>query len=261
MNRIDQVFLELREQRRSALMPYLPLGFPTLDKSRRLIRVAEEAGADMLELGVPFSDPLADGPVIQNATQVALKNGMTLAKCLEMVRDARESGVKIPLILMGYYNPVLRFGIDKCVRAAQTAGVDGLIVPDLPPEEAGPLDSACRACSLDLIFLAAPTSTRERLTKIAAVTLGFLYLVSVIGVTGARDEISPGLPEFVARVRDITNKPVCVGFGISNAESARRVARYADGVIVGSALVSKIGIEDAAIENARSFISELRAEI
>jgi tryptophan synthase alpha chain len=261
MNRIDRIFLELREQRRSALMPYLPLGFPSLDKSRWLIRVAEEAGADMLELGIPFSDPLADGPVIQSASRVALKSGMTLAKCLEMVRDAREFGVKIPLILMGYYNPILRFGIDKCVRAAQTAGVDGLIIPDLPPEEAGTLDSACRACNLDLIFLAAPTSTRDRLIHIAAATFGFLYLVSVIGITGARDEISPGLPEFVARVRDITNKPVCVGFGISNAESARRVAGYADGVIVGSALVSKIGAEDEAIENARSFISELRAAI
>lgn len=261
MNRIDRVFLELREKRRSALMPYLPLGYPTLDQSRRLIRAAEEAGADMLELGVPFSDPLADGPVIQHATQVALQNGMTLAKCLEMVRDAREAGVKIPLVLMGYYNPILRFGIDRCVHAAETAGVNGLIVPDLPPEEAGELDLACRACNLDLVFLAAPTSTPARLKKIAAATRGFVYLVSVVGVTGARDEIAPSLPEFVARVREITNKPVCVGFGISSANSARRVAQVADGVIVGSALVSKIRSENNAIENARSFISELRAAI
>lgn len=261
MNRIDQLFLELREKRRSALMPYLPLGYPTLDLSLRLIRAAEEAGADMLELGVPFSDPLADGPVIQRATQVALQNGMTLEKCLQMVRDAREVGVKLPLVLMGYYNPILRFGIERFVRAAQTTGVDGLIVPDLPPEEAGSLDLACRAGNLDLVFLAAPTSTSARLKKIATATRGFVYLVSVIGVTGARDEIAPNLPEFVARVREITNKPVCVGFGISSANSARRVARVADGVIVGSALVAKIRSANDAVENAHSFISELRAAI
>jgi len=261
MNRIDEKFTELREQRRTALMPYLPLGYPTLDVSRQLIRAAADAGADLIELGVPFSDPLADGPVIQHATQVALRNGMTLAKCLEMVRRAREDDVTIPLILMGYLNPILRYGIEPFVHAAKEAGADGLIIPDLPPEEAGALEAACRVHALDLIFLAAPTSTPVRLQKIADATRGFVYLVSVVGVTGARDQVAADLAEFVARVRAVTTQPVCVGFGIANAESARRVAQIADGVIVGSALASRIGDAANAVDAAREFIGELRAAI
>ncbi len=257
MNRIDTLFASLRTQSRAALMPYLPLGFPTLDVSQELIAAAQEAGADMLELGVPFSDPLADGPVIQHATQIALQNGMTLAKCLQMVRTARKNGVKIPLTLMGYYNPILRFGVERFVQEACDAGADGLIVPDLPPEEADRLVLACAAKGLDLVFLAAPTSTDERLRRIAAATHGFLYLVSLTGVTGARDTLPAGLEEFVRRTRDVTDKPLCIGFGISSAENARRVAALADGVIVGSALVAKIGNAENAIEKAREFIGEL----
>jgi tryptophan synthase alpha chain len=259
MNRIDEKFNELRKHQRAALMPYLPLGYPTLDVSRQLIRAAADAGADLIELGIPFSDPLADGPVIQRATQVALRNGMTLAKCLEMVRNVREEGITIPLMLMGYYNPILRYGIEAFVRAAKEAGADGLIVPDLPPEEANTLDAACRAHGLDLIFLAAPTSTPARLRKIADATRGFVYLVSVVGVTGARDQVAADLAGFVACVRAISSKPICVGFGIANAESARRVAQIADGVIVGSALVSRIGDVANAVDAAREFIDELRA--
>jgi tryptophan synthase alpha chain len=261
MNRIDEKFMELKEQKRAALMPYLPLGYPTPDVSRQLIRVLADAGADLIELGVPFSDPLADGPVIQRATNVALQNGITLAKCLEMTRTARADGVTIPLVLMGYYNPILRFGIESFVRVAKDAGADGLIVPDLPPEESGALDAACRVHDLDLVFLAAPTSTAARLQKIAEATRGFIYLVSVVGVTGARDRVAADLSEFVARVRAVTAKPVCVGFGIANAESARRVAQVADGVIVGSALVSRIGDAPRAVDAAREFIVELRAAI
>ncbi|MBI5303493.1 MAG: tryptophan synthase subunit alpha [Chloroflexi bacterium] len=260
MNRIEEKFVELGTQQRAALMPYLPLGYPTVEESQDLIRVIADAGADMIELGVPFSDPLADGPVIQHATQVALKNGVTLAKCLAMARAARDAGVTIPLILMGYANPILRYGIAAFARDAQNAGVDGLIVPDLPPEEAGAFDAATRAHDLALIFLAAPTSTPERLQKIAAATRGFVYLVSVVGVTGARAQLAADLSSFVARVRAITSKPVCVGFGIANAESARQVAQIADGVIVGSALVNKIG-NGNAIQAAREFIAELRGAI
>lgn len=261
MNRIELGFVESRRAGRVALMPYLPLGFPTLDVSRQLIRAAADSGADVIELGVPFSDPLADGLVIQHATHIALQNGVTLNKCIEMVREAREAGVKIPLVLMSYYNPILRLGIEASARAAHEAGADGFIVPDLPPEEAGPLDAACRAHGLDLVFLAAPTSTGERLRLIAQATQGFLYLVSVVGVTGARERLSEGLHEFVERVRAITPKPVCVGFGIASAETARAVAQCADGVIVGSALVSRIGSAESAVSEAREFITELRTAL
>lgn len=260
MNRLDETFARLKTERRAALMPYLPLGYPTLDASRELIRVAAEAGADVIELGVPFSDPLADGPVIQRATHVALQNGMTLAKCFEVAREAREAGVTIPLVLMGYCNPFLRFGLEACARSAREAGVDGFIVPDMPPEESATFDAACRAHDLDLIFLAAPTSTDERLRLVAEATRGFLYLVSVTGVTGARVQVASDLSEFVGRVRAITSKPVCVGFGIADAASARAVAGLADGVIVGSALVARIG-NGNAVEAAREFISGLRQGI
>lgn len=239
-------------------MPYLPLGFPSLDVSRDLIRAVTDAGADVIELGAPFSDPLADGPVNQHATQVALQNGMTLAKCMDMAKDARNAGVKIPLVLMGYYNPILQFGIEKFSRAAREAGVDGLIVPDLPPEESGAINAATRAVELDLIFMAAPTSTPARLKLIGDESRGFIYLVSVTGVTGARTQMATDLGEFVSRLRSVTNKPVCVGFGISNVETARAVAQIADGVIVGSALVSKIGESGNPVDAAKKFVGELR---
>ena len=261
MNRIDEMFARLKIERRAALMPYLPLGYPTLDLSLPLIRAAAAAGADMLELGVPFSDPLADGTVIQRATHVALQNGATLAKCFEIARQARQAGVTIPLVLMGYTNPFLRFGLDASARTAKETGVDGFIVPDLPPEEAGVLDAACRGQDLDLIFLAAPTSTPGRLRLIADATRGFLYLVSVTGVTGVRDQVAADLAEFVRRVRAVTPKPLCVGFGIGSPESARTVAGLADGVIVGSALVSRIGEPRTAVEAGRESISELRRAI
>ncbi len=257
MNRIDEKFAELKKQKRAALMPYLPLGFPTMALSAQLIRAVADAGADVIELGVPFSDPIADGPVIQAATQTALKNGMTLRKCIDLAGQARADGITTPFVLMGYLNPILRFGVDNFARAAREAGVDGVIAPDLPPEEAGALDAALRANDLDLIFLAAPTSTPERLRKIAEATRGFLYLVSVTGVTGARAQMANDLGDFVARVRALTAKPVCVGFGIANAESARQVAQIADGVIVGSALVAQIAHAENPVETAYRFVAEL----
>jgi tryptophan synthase alpha chain len=261
MNLIERTFVKVKNGSRAALMPYLPLGFPSLQASRELVRTVAEAGADVIELGIPFSDPLADGPVIQHATQVARQNGMTLAKCLQFVAAARADGVRIPLILMGYYNPILRFGIERLAQEAKDVGADGLIVPDLPPEEAGELKRACEAKSLALVFLAAPTSTVGRLHRIADATSGFVYLVSVTGVTGARDTLPVELEEFVARVRAVTDKPLCVGFGISSRESAGRVAEIADGVIVGSALVSRIGDSRGALENAREFIVDLRKAV
>jgi tryptophan synthase alpha chain len=257
MNRIDETFNALRD-RRAALMPYLPLGYPGIPVSRDLIRAIEDAGADILELGVPFSDPLADGPVIQHATQVALENGMTLKRCLELVQDARANGVTIPLVLMGYYNPFLRYDLKLFARDAFEAGADGVIVPDLPVEEAEEFQEAASAQDLHVIFLAAPTSTPERLKRLAKETRGFLYLVSLTGVTGVREGLPEGLTEFVERARQTTKKPICVGFGISNAEIARQVAQIADGVIVGSALVEKIGEPQTAVAEARAFVTELR---
>ncbi len=261
MNRIDEKFHDLRDPAQAALMPYLPLGYPTIPVSRDLICEAQEAGADVLELGVPFSDPIADGPVIQRATQVALENGMDVAKCLSLVQDARARGVTIPLVLMGYYNPILRYDLKRFARDAMEVGVDGVIVPDLPVEESEPLQHALREQELHLVLLAAPTSSEARLKKIGKATRGFLYLVSLTGVTGARGELPEGLGEFVQRARAATDKPICVGFGISSAESARRVAALADGVIVGSALVAQLGDAEAARENLRSFIGELSQSI
>ena len=261
MNRIDETFHALQNEKHAALMPYIPLGFPTLALSVELIRAAQDAGADILELGVPFSDPLADGPVIQHATQVALENGMDLKKCLAMVQAARSQGVTIPLVLMGYYNPLLQYDLKKFARDASEAGADGVIVPDLPLEEADALHDALHAYDLHLIFLAAPTSSDERLKKIGKQTRGFVYLVSLTGVTGARAGLPAGLEEFVQRARHANDKPLCVGFGIANAENAQRVAEIADGVIVGSALVQKIGDASNAVENARQFIRELAAAL
>lgn len=256
MNRIDETFRELKNKR-AALMPYLPLGYPSINVSRELIRGAQDAGADILELGVPFSDPLADGPVIQHATRVALENGMTLKKCLDLVQDARANGVTIPLVLMGYYNPILQYDLKNFARDAFEAGADGVIVPDLPIEEADDLQDAAHTQDLHVVFLAAPTSSDERLKKIAKATRGFLYLVSLTGVTGARAGLPEGLQDFVERTRAVTDKPLCVGFGISNADNARRVAHFADGVIVGSALVAKIGDTETASANTRGFVKEL----
>lgn len=261
MNRIDETFRTLKEKPRAALMPYLPLGYPTLATSRDLIRATQDAGADALELGVPFSDPLADGPVIQHATQVALESGMTLKRSLDMVLDARTHGVDIPLVLMGYYNPILQYDLKKFARDAFECGADGVIVPDLPLEEAEDLEKHLHTRDLHTVFLAAPTSDDERLKKIGKATRGFLYLVSLTGVTGVRDDLPEGLSEFVKRARNATDKPVCVGFGISNAESARRVAAMADGVIVGSALVAKIGDPQTAVKEACEFVGELSAAV
>lgn len=261
MNRIDQTFSKLKQASSAALMPYLPLGYPTLDISHELIRATASAGADVIELGVPFSDPLADGPIIQRATQIALENGMTLAKCLALVRAARADGVDIPLVLMGYYNPILRYGIERFVQDASAAGADGVIVPDLPIEEADELRRAAAAYDFATTFLAAPTSTDERLRKIGDATRGFLYLVSLTGVTGMRTSLAEGLAEFVQRTRRATDTPLCVGFGISNAENARVVAALADGVIVGTALVARIADTNSAVQNARQFVGELSAAV
>lgn len=236
MKRIARTFEKTRQQNRIALMPFLPIGYPSVEATLALAPALAEAGADLFELGVPYSDPQADGATIQHATHQALQNGVTPRVCLEVAAKIRET-VDVPLLLMGYYNPIARFGNDDFCRAAAEAGVDGLIVPDLPPEEADELRAAAREHQLDLSFLVAPTSTDERLSVVTQAASGFIYCVSLSGVTGARAELAAGLGTYLAHVRRFTTLPLAVGFGISKPEHVREVARHADGAITASALI------------------------
>ncbi|HET7145096.1 MAG TPA: tryptophan synthase subunit alpha [Anaerolineales bacterium] len=259
MNRIENAF-----KNKPIFMPYFPLGYPDLDISIDVIEALAKNGADLIEVGLSFSDPLADGPVIQKATQVALEKGITVKKSLQAVSELRKRGVDIPLVLMGYYNPMLAYGLEKFVHDAREAGADGFIIPDLPPEEAGEFESILNAGrdassrDLPLIQMLAPTSPNERMESIARNAKGFIYLVSVTGVTGARTSISDGLGDLVARVREHTSVPVCVGFGIGTPEQTRQVGKLADGVIVGSACVKTIGEGKTPVETARKFAREFR---
>jgi tryptophan synthase alpha chain len=254
---IAAVFELARTENRAALMPYLTLGYPTPETSLTLVEATVAGGADLLELGMPFSDPLADGPTIQRATHVALQQGMTVARCLEMVSTLRSRSITVPLLLMGYYNPILSYGEEAFCRECRNVGVDGLIVPDLPPEEGKTLEKACRQHGLALIYLLAPTSPPERIRLVTERSRGFVYLVSVTGITGARDVLPPDLAAFVGQVRTATDKPLAVGFGIGRPEQAAQVARLADGVIVGSALM-RLAREPRAKEKVGTFVAELR---
>jgi len=255
---IADVFSRTKAEGRADLMPYFTLGYPTPAASLDVIEAITSAGADMVELGVPFSDPLADGSTIQHSTQVALENGVSVQKCFEWVKILRSRGVSQPMILMGYYNPILAYGPDRFVDTACSAGVDGLIVPDLPLEEAVPLESACQKHNLALIYLVAPTTPDSRLAQVTAHSTGFVYIVSLIGVTGARSSLSEVLQDFLRRARMVTTKPLAVGFGISTPEQARRVGKQADGVIVGSALINAVGNSEYPADAARRYVAELR---
>jgi tryptophan synthase alpha chain len=262
LEHITQTFTALRAQGRVALMPYFTLGYPTPQESLAVVESLACSGADLIELGVPFSDPLADGPTIQRSTQVALEHGMSVARCLDAAAQIRARGVEQPLLLMGYINPILAYGIERYTAGAAAAGVDGLIVPDLPLEESTELEEACRENGLALVYLVSPASPHERIVELAERTSGFLYLVSLTGVTGERRQLSSGLSDFVARVRAAAHTPVAVGFGISTPEQARDVARLADGVIIGSALISAVGNSPEDPSGAASvFISGIRAAL
>jgi tryptophan synthase alpha chain len=256
IQRIEQAFIRLAAKDQAAFMPYMPVGYPSPDLSPAIFHALVDAGADLIEIGVPFSDPLADGPTIQAATQQALAQGVTPADAFRLVEQLRAEGVRIPLILMGYINPILAYGMAQYVADAEAAGADGFIIPDLPPDEAGEMEALAREHHLALIHLVAPTSTPERLALVAAHSTGFLYLVSVAGVTGARDDLPPHLAEFVGRVREHTDLPLAVGFGIATPDQARQVAQLADGVVVGSALVRRAGSEHP-IEAVRELASAL----
>jgi tryptophan synthase alpha chain len=261
MNRIENAF-----KNKPIFMPYFPLGYPNLDTSIDVIEALAKNGADLIEVGLSFSDPLADGPVIQKATQVALEKGITIKKSLEAVKELRKRGVNIPLILMGYYNPMLAYRLEKFVRDALEAGADGFIVPDLPMEESEEFELALSGAvgedeALPLIRMLAPTSSPERMEIIARNAKGFIYLVSVTGITGERKSLAEGLGGLIAQVREHTSVPVCVGFGIGTPEQAKEVGKMADGVIVGTACVRTIGGSETPVETAKQFAAQFQISL
>jgi tryptophan synthase alpha chain len=236
MGRIGARFAGRRAEGRPAFVAFLTAGDPSLDRTVEAAVELDRAGADVLELGVPFSDPLADGPVIQRASERALARGVTLPKVLEAVRRIRERS-DLPLLLFSYYNPLLQHGLERLAGEAKAAGVDGVLVTDLPPEEAAEWIAAARAAGLDTVFLASPTSPPERLERVAGASRGFVYAISRTGVTGERRALSADARPLVERLRALTDVPVALGFGLSTPEQVREAAAVADGVVVGSALV------------------------
>jgi tryptophan synthase alpha chain len=259
MSRIPGRFAELKAAGRKALIPYVTAGDPLRSSTVPLLHGMVEAGSDILEIGVPFSDPMADGPAIQRSSERALKNGIGLADVLALVRQFRETDSKTPIVLMGYANPIEAMGVEKFVAAAKSAGVDGVIVVDYPPEECGPFAELCGKEGIDCIFLLAPTSTDARIREVARAGTGYLYYVSLKGVTGVKTadvaEVSAQLP----RLRAMSKLPIGVGFGIKDAESARAIAKLADAVIIGSRIVQEI--EAAGAEHAVARVKALLAPI
>jgi tryptophan synthase alpha chain len=239
VSRLQSTFQRLAERREKALIAYIMAGDPTLEDTETYVQQLAQAGADIVELGVPFSDPIADGPVIQQAGERALRSGTSLKKILVTVRSLRTK-TQIPLVLMAYYNSIFRYGEAAFCRDAVAAGVDGLIVPDMPPDEAGTIHPLAEAAGLDVIFLLAPTSTAKRETAVARLSRGFIYYVSLTGITGAKLTDKADVEKKVREIRRYTKTPIAVGFGIATPDDAREVARFADGVIVGSALVKII---------------------
>jgi len=252
MNHIASVF---KRQGHKALIPYVTVGYPSIEDTLKVVPLLANSGCDMVELGIPFSDPLADGVTIQKASFHALNNGVTPKLCLEVAEELSRK-VNIPLVFMTYFNPIFNFGLEEFCSACAMSGIGGLIIPDLQPDEGSELEAITRRHSLDLIYLLAPTSAEERIKLVADRASGFIYLVSVTGVTGTRDKLPPELDTFVSRVRKVTKQPLCIGFGISTPEQARRVARIADGVIVGSQIIQLI--ETGDLTSVGKFVKELR---
>lgn len=249
MRRIQNAFTQLKQQGRKGFIPYITAGDPDLATTEQLLLELSDAGATVIELGVPFSDPMADGPVIQRASERALRNSFGLQDLLDMTARARKQ-IDTPIILFSYFNPLLQFGLKTLARVAAEAGVDGVLVTDLIPEESGEFEAELRTNDLDMIFLVAPTSTDERLKLVAKHASGFVYAVSRAGVTGTRETVSADAEKLVDRMREFTSLPIAVGFGISNVEQVRDVQRYADAVVVGSAIVAEMerlaGVPDFA---------------
>jgi tryptophan synthase alpha chain len=259
VSRIPATFAALRASGRVALVPFFTAGDPDLATTRALVLGAVAEGADVIELGVPFSDPMADGPVLQRSAHRAIAAGTSLMRILELVADLRRD-TDVPLVLFGYYNPLLHYGLERIARDAATAGADAFLCVDLPPEEDAEFRAAARAAGLDLIRLIAPTTPPARIHRIAAAASGFLYCVSVLGVTGGRDALPPELPELVARVRRVTDLPVGVGFGVQRPEQAAWIAGFADAVVVGSAIARIVETTErgGVVERVTAFVRELR---
>lgn len=257
--RIDETFQRLAQAGESALIGYVTAGYPARSSLEALVPQLESAGVDILEIGVPFSDPIADGPTIQQSSQAALSNGVTLDWTLRAVQRLRRR-VSLPLVLMSYTNPIHRMGVDTFFRRARAAGVDGLIMPDAIPESAAGFQQAADQAGISIIWLASPTTPLARVKRLAELTRGFLYVVSVTGVTGARSQLPAHLEQFVARVKRVSPVPVAVGFGISTPAQARRVGRIADGVIVGSALIKSLR-KNGDPRDAVRLMSSLKKEL
>lgn len=253
MSRIAHIFSQPGHK---ALIPYVTVGYPSIEATLKVVPLLANSGCDIIELGIPFSDPLADGATIQKASFYALENGVTPQLCLEVAKQLGQE-IDIPLVFMTYLNPVFSYGFAEFCSACAGCGVSGLIIPDLPPEEGSELEAVMQRKGLDLIYLLAPTSTEERIRLVAERSRGFIYLVSVTGVTGARDRLPVNLEALVTRVRKVATQPLCVGFGISTPEQAKQVAQIADGVIVGSRLIQLMEA-DESMATVADFARDLR---
>jgi len=263
-DRISSAFAAGREASQPLVVPFITAGYPTVTSTVPIVTALAASGADMIEIGMPFSDPLADGPTIQHASEVALRNGMTVGKTLEAVREIRASGTDAALILMGYCNPVFAYGVDAFIKDATQVGVDGLIIADMPPDEAGEFLVSCRAVGLSLTFLVAPNAPDDRIRKVDGASTHFSYCVSVTGVTGARSAIESRTIEFLQRMRKLSTKPFVVGFGIKKPEHVMTLGPHADGVVVGSAIIDAIesvGGAGAVVVDAVNAVSALVAPL
>jgi tryptophan synthase alpha chain len=263
MSRIQARFEQLRKAGRRALIPYITAGDPQPELTIPLAHALVEAGADIIELGVPFSDPMADGPVIQRAAERALKHGVGLVDVLGMVREFRARDVATPVVLMGYENPIEAMGVERFIAQAKAAGVDGLIVVDAPPEECADLVGLTRANGIDVIFLVAPTSTDARIREISKVASGYLYYVSLKGITGAANIDTADVAAHLPKLRAASDLPIGVGFGIRDAQSARRIGEFADAVVIGSRLIEEIEAAgpQRAVEQVKAFLAPVRAAL
>lgn len=254
MSNISSIFIKPGNK---ALIAYVTVGYPSIEATLKIVPLLAKSGCNIVELGVPFSDPLADGATIQKASFHALRNGVTLKLCIDIARQLRQK-VEIPLVMMSYFNPIYKHGCEGFCTDSAAAGIDGLIIPDLPPEEGLELEIATAKNNLDLIYLLAPTSDESRIKLVANKSRGFIYLVSVTGTTGARESLPPELNTFIARVRKIAKQPLCVGFGISTPQQVRQIATIADGIIVGSRIIQLMESSDDNFASVQDFIVELR---
>ena len=254
MSRLESVF---KQKNHKALIAYVTVGYPDISATLKVVPLLSEYGCDIVELGIPFSDPMADGATIQRASFKALENGVNTTICLDVAKKLSKK-TSIPLVFMTYFNPIYKYGLEKFCHDCVASGVDGLIIPELPPEEGDEIGKFAGNSGVDLIYLLAPTSVEERIKLVASKSRGFIYLVSIAGVTGARNKLPPDLDKFIGRVKQIAKQPVCVGFGISTPEQAAQVAKTADGVIIGSKLIQLMETDDTAMSATQSFIRETR---